>query len=288
MRLFEYHRPTTVGETAALMAELGDETALLAGGTSLMNLAKLGLAEPEHVIALRDVDELYGLEGDPVQGLRLGAMTTLRDVETSGLVRRLAPGLAEAAHHVATVRIRNQATVGGNLVHADPNQDLPPMLMVYDAVARITGPSGVREVPVSDMFVGFFESVLEPEEILDSVSVPPAAAGLRSGYLKFLPRTQDDYSTIAVAAGIQLSDGRIEHARIAVAGGGSTAVRCREAEAALVGNGSDDATLAAAAEIVPGLLDPVTDGRGSSGYKRDMARVCTRRLLQRLVSEARA
>jgi carbon-monoxide dehydrogenase medium subunit len=288
MRLFEYHRPTTVRETAALMAELGDETALLAGGTSLMNLAKLGLAEPEHVIALRDVDELYGLEGDPVQGLRLGAMTTLRDVETSGLVRRLAPGLAEAAHHVATVRIRNQATVGGNLVHADPNQDLPPMLMVYDAVARITGPSGVREVPVSDMFVGFFESVLEPEEILDSVSVPPAAAGLRSGYLKFLPRTQDDYSTIAVAAGIQLSDGRIEHARIAVAGGGSTAVRCREAEAALVGNGSDDATLAAAAEIVPGLLDPVTDGRGSSGYKRDMARVCTRRLLQRLVSEAPA
>jgi carbon-monoxide dehydrogenase medium subunit len=288
MRLFEYHRPTTVGEAAALMAELGDETALLAGGTSLMNLAKLGLAEPEHVIALRDVDELYGLEGDPVQGLRLGAMTTLRDVETSGLVRRLAPGLAEAAHHVATVRIRNQATVGGNLVHADPNQDLPPMLMVYDAVARITGPSGVREVPVSDMFVGFFESVLQPEEILDSVSVPPAAAGLRSGYLKFLPRTQDDYSTIAVAAGIQLSDGRIEHARIAVAGGGSTAVRCREAEAALVGNGSDDATLAAAAEIVPGLLDPVTDGRGSSGYKRDMARICTRRLLQRLVSEAPA
>lgn len=288
MRLFEYHRPTTVGEAAALMAELGDETALLAGGTSLMNLAKLGLAEPEHVIALRDVDELYGLEGDPVQGLRLGAMTTLRDVETSGLVRRLAPGLAEAAHHVATVRIRNQATVGGNLVHADPNQDLPPMLMVYDAVARITGPSGVREVPVSDMFVGFFESVLEPDEILDSVSVPPAAAGLRSGYLKFLPRTQDDYSTIAVAAAIQFSDGRIEHARIAVAGGGSTAVRCREAEAALVGNGSDDATLTAAAEIVPGLLDPVTDGRGSSGYKRDMARVCTRRLLQRLVSEALA
>jgi carbon-monoxide dehydrogenase medium subunit len=285
MRLFDYHRPTTVGETATLIAEFGDEAALLAGGTSLMNLAKLGLAEPEHVIALRDVEELYGLEGDPVQGLRLGAMTTLREVETSGLVRRLAPGLAEAAHHVATVRIRNQATVGGNLVHADPNQDLPPMLMVHDAVARITGPDGVRTVPVSDMFVGFFESVLEPDEILDSVAVPPVPAGLRSGYLKFLPRTQDDYSTIAVAAGIQVRDGRIAHARIAVAGGGSTAVRCREAEAALVGNGLDGATLTAAAEIVPGLLDPITDARGSSGYKRDMARTCTRRLLQRLVSE---
>ncbi|TFV77404.1 xanthine dehydrogenase family protein subunit M [Blastococcus sp. CT_GayMR19] len=288
MRLFDYHRPTTVGETSALMAELGDEAALLAGGTSLMNLAKLGLAEPAHVIALRDVDELHGLDGDPVQGLRLGAMTTLRAVETSESVRALAPGLAEAAHHVATVRIRNQATVGGNLVHADPNQDLPPMLMVYDAVARITGPDGVRTVPVADMFVGFFESVLEPDEILDSVSVPPCAPGLRSGYLKFLPRTQDDYSTIAVAAGLQVRDGRITHARIAVAGGGSTAVRCRAAETALVGNGTDDATLTAAADIVPGLLDPVADGRGSSGYKRDMARVCTQRLLQRLVAEGAA
>ena len=288
MRLFAYHRPTTVTETAALMAELGNEAALLAGGTSLMNLVKLGLAEPEHVIALRDVQELHGLDGDPDRGLRLGAMTTLRDVETSELVRRLAPGLAEAAHHVATVRIRNQATVGGNLVHADPNQDLPPMLMVHDAVARITGPNGVRTVPVADMFVGFFESVLEPDEILDSVSVPPAVPDLRSGYLKFLPRTQDDYSTIAVAAGIQVRDGRITHARIAVAGGGSTAVRCREAEAALVGSGTDDATLTAVAEIVPGLLDPVSDARGSSGYKRDMARVCTGRLLQRLISEVPA
>ncbi len=276
MRLFDYHRPTTVAETSALMAELGDEAALLAGGTSLMNLAKLGLAEPGHVIALRDVEELHGLTSDPVLGLTLGAMTSLRAVETSGPVRSLAPGLAEAAHHVATVRIRNQATVGGNLVHADPNQDVPPMLMVYDAVARITGPDGVRTVPVADMFVGFFESVLEPDEILDSVSVPPSAPGLRSGYLKVLPRTHDDYSTIAVAAGI------------AVAGGGSTAVRCRAAEAALVGNGTDDATLTAAAEIVPGLLDPVTDGRGSSGYKRDMARVCTQRLLQRLVAEEAA
>ncbi len=285
MRLFDYHRPTTVAETAALVAELGDEAALLAGGTSLMNLAKLGLAEPEHVIALRDVEELHGLTADPVAGLTLGAMTTLRAVETSASVRSLFPGLAEAAHHVATVRIRNQATVGGNLVHADPNQDLPPMLMVHDAVARITGPGGERTVPVADMFVGFFESVLEPDEILHSVSVPPAAPGLRSGYLKFLPRTQDDYSTIAVAAGLSVRDGRIEHARIAVAGGGSTAVRCREAEAALVGNGTDDATLTAAAEIVPGLLDPVADGRGSSTYKRDMARVCTSRLLQRLVAE---
>lgn len=288
MRLFDYHRPATTAEAAEMLAELGEDAALLAGGTSLMNMAKLGLAEPEHVIALGGVDELHGLDAGPVEGLRLGAMTTLRDVETSSLVRRLTPGLAEAAHHVATVRIRNQATVGGNLVHADPNQDLPPMLMVYDAVARIAGPDGTRHVPVSDMFVGFFESVVGPDEILESVSVPPADPGLRTGYSKFLPRTQDDYATISVAAGVEVSDGRIGSARIAVAGGGSTAVRCLAAEAALLGNGLDDATLAAAAEMVPGSLDPISDGRGSSTYKRNMARVCALRLLQRLVREVRA
>jgi carbon-monoxide dehydrogenase medium subunit len=286
MRLFDYHRPTTVAEATGLLGELGDEAALLAGGTSLMNMAKLGLAEPEQVIALGGIEELYGVSGSPADGVRLGSMTTLRDVETSAVVREVAPGLAEAARHVATVRIRNQATVGGNLVHADPNQDLPPMLMVHDAVAHVAGPEGAREVPVSDLFVGFFETVVGPEEVLDSVRVPPVPAGLRTGYLKFLPRTRDDYPTVSVAAGIAVLDGRIEDVRIAVAGGGATAVRCRAAEAALRGQGTEDSALAAGADVVPGELDPISDGRGSAGYKRAMARVCTHRLLQRLVAEA--
>lgn len=288
MRLFEYHRPTTVAEAARLLGELGDEAAVLAGGTSVMNMARLGLAEPEHVIALGAVPELFGIRRSDAGGLTLGAMTTLREVETSGLVRELAPGLAEAAGHVATVRIRNQATVGGNLVHADPNQDLPPMLMVHEAVARMTGPDGTREVPVSELFVGFLESVVGPQEVLESVDVPAVPAGMRTGYLKFLPRTQDDYPTISVAAGLTVVDGRVQDVRIAVAGGGTTTVRCRDAEAALIDRGHDEQSLLAAADAVTGQLDPISDGRGSSGYKSAMARVCTQRLLQRLVTEATA
>jgi carbon-monoxide dehydrogenase medium subunit len=288
MRAFRYHRPATVQEAARLVADLGEDAVLLAGGTSVMTMARLGLAEPEHAVALAGIPELSGVEGSPENGLTFGAMTTLREVETSPLVTRLAPGLAEAAGHVATVRIRNQATVGGNLVHADPNQDLPPMLMVYDAVARLTGPEGTREVPVADMFVDFFESVVRPDEILHSVWVPPAALGTTTGYVKFLPRTRDDYSTISVAAGLTVVDGRIERARIAVAGGGATAVRCRAAESALVGRSAEDGTLSAAADLVPQELDPIGDGRGSAAYKSDMARVCTRRLLRQLVSEPRA
>jgi carbon-monoxide dehydrogenase medium subunit len=288
MRLFEYHRPTTVAETARLLVELGDEAAVLAGGTSVMNMARLGLAEPEHVVALGAVPELFGIRRSDAGGLTLAAMTNLREVETSGLVQEMAPGLAEAAGHVATVRIRNQATVGGNLVHADPNQDLPPMLMVHEAIARMTGPGGTREVPVSDMFVGYLESVVEPDEVLVAVEVPAVPAGMRTGYLKFLPRTRDDYPTISVAAGLRTVDGRVRDVRIAVAGGGATTVRCRDAEAALTGQGCDERSLVAAADAVPGQLDPFSDGRGSSSYKSAMARVCTQRLLQRLVSEASA
>jgi carbon-monoxide dehydrogenase medium subunit len=288
MRLFEYHRPTTVAEALELIADLGDEAELLAGGTSLMNMAKLGLAEPEHVVALAGVPELHGLTGSAGDGLTFGAMATIRDVETSALVRDLAPGLAEAASHVATVRIRNQATVGGNLVHADPNQDLPPMLMVHDAVARIRGPEGVREVPVTELFLGFFETVLEEGELLEAVHVPPVPAGLRTGYLKFLPRTKDDYPTVSIAAGLAVVDGRVTDARLAVAGGGATPLRCRAAESVLVGGDAGADAVAAAADALAGELEPISDGRGSARYKTEMARVSARRVLDRLLQEAAA
>jgi carbon-monoxide dehydrogenase medium subunit len=289
MLLFDYHRPTTLAETAGLMADLGEDAELLAGGTSLVNMAKLGLVEPAHVIALGGVADLQGLQATEDGGLQLGAMTSIRDVETSPVIRDRAPGLVEAAGHVATVRIRNQATLGGTLVHADPNQDLPPMLMVHDAAARVVGPAGSRAVPVADLFLGFFETVLGPEEVLHSVVVPPAAQGFRTGYLKFLPRTKDDYSTVAVAAGLTVDDGRVTSARIAVAGGGSTVVRCAAAERALQGVLLGAATeLDDAAALVRDVLDPISDARGSSGYKREMARVCTARLLRRLAPEVAA
>ncbi len=286
MRLFEFHRPTTVPETLDLLADLGDEAELLAGGTSLMNMAKLGLAEPEHVVALAGVPDLQGLSGSTIEGLTFGAMATIREVETSGLVREVAPGLAEAASHVATVRIRNQATVGGNLVHADPNQDVPPMLMVHEAVARIRGSEGMREVPVNDLFVGFFETVLDEGELLQAVHVPPVPAGLRTGYLKFLPRTRDDYPTVSVAAGLAVEDRRVTDVRLAVAGGGATPIRCRAAETVLAGADASPEALAAAADALAGELDPISDGRGSARYKTEMARVSARRLLDRLVQEA--
>lgn len=284
MRPFAYHRPTTVPEAVDLLAELGEDAEFLAGGTSLMNMARLGLAEPEHVIALAGVPELHGLSGGD-DGLTFGAMATIRDVETSPLVHRLAPGLAETAGHVATVRIRNQATLGGNLVHADPNQDLPPMLMVHEAVVRVRGPEGSREVPVTDLFAGFFETVLDEGEIVEAVHVPPVPGGLRTGYLKFLPRTKDDYPTVSVAAGVAVQDGRVADVRLAVAGGGATPIRCRAAEAVLTGAVPDIAALTAAADALAGELDPISDGRGSARYKTQMARVSARRLLDRLVQE---
>ena len=139
---------------------------------------------------------------------------------------------------------------------------------------------------MADLFLGFFATVVGPDEILHSVVVPPSAAGLVTGYLKFLPRTKDDYSTVAVAGGLTVDDGRVTAARIAVAGGGSTPVRCAAAEGALVGTVAGERTaVAEAAALVRDALDPISDARGSGGYKREMARVCTARLLHRLAAE---
>jgi CO/xanthine dehydrogenase FAD-binding subunit len=139
---------------------------------------------------------------------------------------------------------------------------------------------------VSDLFLGFFETVVAPDEVLHSVVVPAPADGWRTGYLKFLPRTRDDYPAVAVAGGLTVADGRVSSARIAVAGGGSTPIRCVAAEQALLGTLAGDATAqAGAAALVRDALDPISDARGSSRYKREMARVCTARLLQRLAPE---
>jgi CO/xanthine dehydrogenase FAD-binding subunit len=146
----------------------------------------------------------------------------------------------------------------------------------------------VREVPVTDLFLGFFETVLDEGELLEAVHVPPVPSGLRSGYLKFLPRTKDDYPTVSVAAGLAVEDGRVTDVRLAVAGGGSTTLRCSAAESVLLGSDGADDAVAAAADALVGELEPISDGRGSARYKTEMARVSTRRLLDRLLQEAAA
>src|SRR6185436_16145112 len=151
-------------------------------------------------------------------------------------VRAYCPALAETFGHVATVRIRNQATVGGNLAHADPAQDPPPMLIALGAQIVLQGPAGARTLPLDEFFVGYLTTTLQPAEVLTAVRLPPLPADTRATYVKFLPRTQDDYATVSVGATLRLDgDGRCSEVRVALGGVAGVPLRARATEDALRG-----------------------------------------------------
>jgi carbon-monoxide dehydrogenase medium subunit len=284
MRPYALHQPERLSEALDLLAAHGDEdTHVIAGGTSMVLLMTMGLVQPEHVIALRKIPELHGITAESDGGLRIGALATHRQLELAPEVRAYAPALSETFGQVATVRIRNQATLGGNLVHADPAQDPPPMLIACDASVTLRSQSGERSLPVEALFVDYLTTQLQPGELLTSVQLPPLAPGTRATYLKFLPRTHDDYATVSVATALRLDgDGRCEHIRVALGGVAGVPLRARVVEDALTGEQLTDARIAEAAGLVEGVVDPPSDARGSAAYKRRMARVWTERALRSL------
>jgi len=284
MNQFTYVEPADVQEVTAALADYGEEAKLIAGGTGLLNLMKQQLVQPAYLIGLRRLSGLKGIRHDG--GLHLGALTTLHAIETAPLVRQHAPLLAETCHLVATVRIRTQATIGGAMAHADPSQDTPPAMIALDARVRLESRNGSREVPIDEFFTGYYESVTAPDELITDVFVPPQPAGSGAAFLKFLPQTQDDYATVAVAARLALSGGRISDARIALGAAGSTPLRAAAVEDVLLGQAPTPELLRDAAAAVAGVVDPTSDFRGSADYKRDMAVVFVRRALEQAIARA--
>lgn len=246
-------------------------------------MMKQGLVQPAVVVGLQGIDALHGIRVAADGGLEIGALTTHREVETSPIVREFAPELARTFGRIATVRIRNQATIGGNLVHADPAQDPPPILLALDAEALVCGGDGARAIPLHAFFVGLFETALGEGELLCAVRIPPLAPAARLGYTKFLPRTEDDYATVSVAALLALNDeGRCEQIRIGLGSLGMTPLRARAVEDALRGERLTRELIQEAAALVRDEVDPLDDVRGSARYKREMARVWTARTLEAL------
>lgn len=281
---YDYHAPTELREALELLRRYGEDAHVMAGGVSLVLLMEQGLVRPGHVVGLRGIAALRGIARDPDGALRIGATVTHREAEVSPLVREHCAALAETFAHVATIRIRNQGTVGGNLAHADPAQDPPPMLLALDAAVRVAGAGGAeRTVALDGFFTDVFETSLRPAELITSVRVPRLPAGSRAAYLKFLPRTLDDYATVSVAA-VLASDagGTCTHARIALGAVGPVAFRAKQAEAALVGRRVDARTVTEAAELAAAAADPLDDLRGPAAYKRRMAAVWTARALRQV------
>lgn len=289
MASFDYHAPRSLDEAIGLLQQYGDDAHLIAGGTSVMLMWKQGLVQPGHLVALRGLEELQTISVTPDGGLTLGAGLTHRQVESSSEVERYCPALADTISRVATIRIRNQGTIGGNLAHADPAQDPPPMLLALEAEVVARGPNGERRVPLDSFFVDYFETALEPGEVLTRIDLPPLQAGTVAAYQKFLPRTADDYATVSVAGVLRLNpDGTAARVRLGLGSVGTTPIRARAVEQALEGQTLTPERIKEAAQLVLDEVDPLDDVRGSAEYKREMARVWTQRTLQQLLDRAAA
>ena len=281
MRLhpFGLLEPESLSDALDAIARLDGEARLVAGGTALVPMIRLGLVKPDRLVSLHRVPGLAGIRIDGTT-LELGAMATHADIERSRVVRDGWPLVAEAAHRVATPAIRTSGTIGGNLAYAESASDPAPALLCHDAEVRLAGPRGSRTVPIARFFRGFYEAALEPGEIVTVVRVPAPPAGARGGYIKFTSRSAEDKPLVGVAALVVLdASGRCADARLALGGAAPTPIRASAAESALRGETLTDAVARAAAEAAAREAEPLSDLMGSADYRREMIRVWVRRLL---------
>jgi aerobic carbon-monoxide dehydrogenase medium subunit len=260
---FEYIAAQSPAHAISLLAEHGDDAKLLAGGHSLLPMMKLRLATPELLIDIGGLSELAGVSTDGAE-LVIGATTRHADLAASDLARAEAPLLAYAAAQVGDPQIRHRGTIGGSLSHADPAADLPMALVALGGSVVLQGPSGTRTVAADNFFEGYFETAMQPDELLIAVRVP-RRPGVPWGYQKFVRRA-NDWAIVGVAA----IDGRI-----ALANMGPTPLRAAAAEGALAGGASQEA----AAEHAADGTSPGEDMHADREYRRHLARVLTRRAL---------
>ncbi len=281
---FELVEPQSLSEAISFLDRDDPAVRPIAGGTALMLMMKAGLFRPLRLVSLRRVEERYRrIEVETDGALRIGAMATLAALEHSRVVAEHAPVIARTMRRLANVRVRNVATVGGNLAHADPHLDLPPVWIALGAQAAIVGPGTERELPVEDLFAGYYETVLEHDEVIAEI-VLPSQRGWRAAYLKCTTRSADDWPALGLAAALAVNDGTIEEARLALGAATATPRRLRAAEAVLRGARPDDPTLRRAAEAAAAEVEAEieSDDRGSAPYKKHLLRV----FLQRAVKAA--
>lgn len=276
---FEFHQAADLDHAFALLDQHGDDARLMSGGTALVLQMKQRFSQPGHVVGLTRIPGLASIEETDDGGVRIGALCTQRQVENHPLVAERLPLVATAYGHVATPRIRNMATVGGGLAHGDPNQDPPPALIALGAsVVLSSANGGQRIVPAEELYIDYFETDVRSGEIITGLVVPPAPDGAGTAYLKFLPRTADDYATVSVAAVVTPDGaGNCRDVRIVLGSVGLTPIRAVAAEDALRGQPLTDDNIRAAAALAPEAVDPLDDHRGSAEYKREMAGVFARR-----------
>ena len=283
---FEYVTAKSVPEAIALLQQYGDDAKILAGGHSLIPLLRYRLAAPAILIDINRVADLaYLQEADGT--LHIGALTREADLESSPLIRQRYPILYETARTIADPVVRNWATVGGNLAHADPANDHPATMLALGALLVADGPAGRRFIPIDEFFgASPFETMLQAGEILTEIRVPAPGEGCGGAYFK-LERKVGDYAIAGVAAYIRLNAGLVTYAGIGLTNVGPAPIKARDAEQALLGNPLDEQHILQAADLASAASQPTSDTRGPAEYKRAMVHTLCVRALKKAAERAK-
>ena len=278
MRNFDLLEPKNVAE-ACEMLDAGEDVRPVSGGTALLILVKQGLLRPRTLVNLKKLEGADAIVRDDAGAVRIEAMATIHEVETSPVVREHLPVLGRACHQVANIRIRHLATIGGNLAHGDHQSDPPGVLVALDAEVELSGSGGTRTLKLADFLLGTYETALEPGEMVTAVTVPPVHGRLVGDYLKFTTGSSEERPCAGITALVRLEDGRPAEARLAVGAVASRPLLLCEAD-------PSEAKLEAMAERASGEIDPIPDLRGSADYKRHLVNVLGRRALAAAWKEA--
>lgn len=283
MRSFEYLEPRSLAEACSLLAKYSEEAKILAGGTALLIMMKQRLLSPRYVINLKSVPDLtYIKEGE--KGLRIGALATHRMLESSPVVREKFPVLIEMVREVASPRIRNMGTVAGNLCHGEAASDPPALLLALGAGVTTVSSQGERAIPLADFFTDYYQTCLRPNEIVTEIQVPSVPPKTVASYLRFTFSSAMDKPAVSVAVVGSLKEemNGFDNVKIVMGAVGPTPIRAQGAEEALVMGDVDGAAHEAAR-----AARPVSDVRGSEGYKREIVKVLLRRAVATALERAR-
>jgi len=286
---FEFHEPTSIGDACELMARHSGKARPLAGGTDLLVNMKKKVLKPERLVSLGRIPELSQLERSNGT-LWVGAGVTVSAIAASATVDRDLPALGQGARALGTPLIRNLATVGGNIGSARPAADLPPALIVYDAVLVLQSAAGERRLPIGEFFKGPGLTVAREDELITAVVIRVPAGCYGAGYLNLGVRKAQDCNIVNVASFLEFDERAeiIRTARVALGSVGPTPLRSPSAEAVLIGQKPTDALFELAADAARRDCSPILDFRGSAEYRRDMVGVLTRRTLAMALSDARS
>jgi carbon-monoxide dehydrogenase medium subunit len=272
--------PASLQEAVSLLDPQEPTIRPVAGGTALMLMMKSGVFQPTRLVCLHRIEPEHARITLAANGaLRIGAMATLRQVEKDANVAARLPVLKRAMRTLSNVRVRNIARVGGALAHGDPHMDLPPVLAALGARVSIAGPKQNRELALEDLYAGYYETVLEKNELITAVTVP-ALNGRKAAYMKVTSRTADDWPSLGVAVSFALKDGKISEPTIVVSAATAKVTRMNTAEAALNNATPDDPTLRRAGDAAAEEAEILSDAHGSAPYKRELLRVYLRRAVR--------